>query len=231
MKFLERIAALIGVLMLGSAAHSATLAGYPAPGGTSYSGSGFAFSNYGPNTGTATWTYSGFDSAAWDQLWWGLEEFGLAMDGSINAAGETMSVASMSGATLVYEGTTSILAGPVFTRAVVTIVSGGSGWIDPLTVGITSPDIFAVTEVNGSVPFVVTFAVTASGSYDAGGAGYVPFYNYFDPNTAPSEDGNAQSSFYRNFYYTAAVPLPAGLPLLLAALGGLAVIRRRRTIA
>ncbi|WP_425097995.1 VPLPA-CTERM sorting domain-containing protein [Tropicibacter sp. S64] len=228
MRGIASIAALAGALALGTAAQSATLAGYPAPGGTSYSSSDFAFSNYGPNTGTATWTYSGFDPSAWDQLWWGFEDLELAMDGAIDSAGEAMSLASMSGATIVYEGVTSVLAGPVYTRAVATIISGGSDWIDPTTVGITSPTIFAVSEVDGTVPFVVTFAVTASGTYDAGGAGYVPWFNYFDPNTGPTEDGNSRTSYYRNFYYTAAVPVPAGLPLLLGAMGALALLRRRK---
>ncbi|WP_136442000.1 VPLPA-CTERM sorting domain-containing protein [Pacificoceanicola onchidii] len=221
--------ATVCALTIGSAAQAATLAGYPAPGGTSFSGSDNPFSSSGPNTGTATWTYSGFDPSEWDQLWWGFEDLELAMDGAIDELGEAMSLASMSGATIVYEGMTSIDAGDVFTRAVATIVSGGSNWIDPTTVGILSPNIFAVSEVDGTVPFVVTFAVTASGTYDAGGAGYVPWFNYFDPNTGPSEDGNSRTSFYRNFYYTTAeVPLPAGLPLLLAGLAGLVVVRRRK---
>jgi hypothetical protein len=207
---------------LAAPATAATFAGYPAPGGTSFSNSG-SFLH-----GTATWTYSGFDTAAWDQLWWGFDPLGLAMDGTVDSPGEWLGLASASGGTAVFEGVTSVNAGTVYTRTVAQIISGGGAWVDPVSVGIASPFMPAATEIDGTVDFVLSVSATASFTYDAGGAGYTAFMPFFDANTGASEDGNAHTDVYRNFYYTAAVPLPAALPLLALSLGGLWALRRRR---
>lgn len=216
--------AVFGILVSIAAPVSAApiLAGYPAPGGTDYSGSGFHL-----GSGGATWTYSNFDTAAWDQLWWGIEDLQAAMDGAIDEPGETLSLESLSGATAIWSGTTSIDAGNVETRVTATILSGGSNWIDPTSVGITSPNIFAVSEVDGSVDFVVSALFEARFAGDATWTAWFPF---FDPNTGMSEDGNSRTSLYRNFYYapTSQVPLPAALPLALAGIGALSAVRLRR---
>lgn len=204
-------------LFIATSAPAAMLAGYPAPGGTSYAAIGSPL-----HDGGQTATYSGFDPTAFGQLWWGVEELGAAMDGAIDAPGESMSLFSMSGAVAVWKGTTSVLAGPVFTRLTATIVSGAGDWIDPLSVGITSPEIYAATEVDATVDFVVHMILEASFD-DISYASYLPF---FDANTGPTEDGNSRTSYYRNFYYTP-VPLPAALPLALAGVGALAGLKRR----
>lgn len=216
-RFLKVSSATVFAICIASTAPAAILAGYPAPGGTTYSAIGSA-----QHDGGQTATYSGFDPSAFDQLWWGVEELGAAMDGAIDSPGESMSLFSMSGAVAVWKGTTSLVAGPVFTRLTATIISGAADWVDPVSVGIGSPEIYAATEVDATVDFVVHMILEASFD-DISYASYLPF---FDANTGPSEDGNSRVSYYRNFYYTP-VPLPAALPLALAGVGALAGLKRR----
>ena len=220
------VASILGIMSAPNATQAAPiLAGYPAPGGTS-----FASNGVNPYQGTATWTYTLLDTTAYDQLWWGFEDMRFAMDGdNTDDAGETLSLSSMAGGTAVWTGTTSVLAGTVYTRATATIVSGmPGGWITPGSVGIVSPGIFAVGEATGN-SFVVDFKVEASFT---DGSGYQAWLPFFDANTGQSEDGNSRTDFTRNFYYTetAVIPVPATLPLLLAGLAalGLAAHRRRK---
>lgn len=206
-----------------SIAATAIFEGYPAPGGNSYSASG-----PGPIFGVQSRTYSGFNPSAFSQLWWG-PQVGLAMDGAIDSAGETLTVSSGLGtSTLVLTGTTSITTSTVYTRFTATITGGAGVWIDPTTVGVAPGTIPALAELLATVPFTVN--VSAEASF-VDGLFYSPFIPFFDNNSANPQDGNAISSIGGDFYYApATVPLPAALPLAAAGFGIMALMgwRRRR---
>lgn len=230
MHFTSTISGIALSAVMAIPAAAATLAGYPPPGGASYSSVGSHLH------GTATWTYSGLDPSEWDQLWWGFDDMGFAMDGGIDQPAETMSLLSASGGVATYTGQTQVNTGTssapnfqtVHTRAVAQLVNGSWGWVGPGSVGIASPTMLIAAEIDGSTDFILDFSVTASFAYNASGAGYSAFLPFYDAATGSGVDGTSRASFYRDFYYTAAVPLPAGLPLLALGLGGLWAVRRRK---
>lgn len=73
------------------------------------------------------------------------------------------------------------------------------------------------TKVDGD--FVASFSTTFSGTSDI--ADFVLNFEDFDPG----------DEFQVNVHSVSAIPLPASLPLFLAALGGLGYISRRRKLA
>ena len=216
---------LFGFTLLGSVttAQAALIGGpvWPAPGGTSYSSTGdMGF------VGGQTRTYSAFDFSAFDQLWWGLGSVGSAMDGSINSAGESMSLVSTIGNTATWTGTTTIATTTgtfsVDTRLTATISSGGSNWLNSAGLGIDSSVTNTVSEIT-SDPFVVNLL------YDArftGGSGYTAFKAFYDNQSTIGN--NVVLSNSGNMHYTPAVPVPAAVWLFGSGLLGLIGIARRK---
>ena len=151
---------------------------------------------------------------------------GSAMDGSINSSGESMGLASMSGNTATWIGTTMISTTTgtfsVDTRLTATIASGGSNWLDSAGLGIDPSVTNTVSEIT-SDPFVVNLYYDARFST---GGGYTAFKTFY--NNQQTYGNNVVLSNSGNMHYTEAVPVPAAVWLFGSGLIGLIGVARRK---
>jgi len=229
-KILVATAIFAGLALSTSYGNAAPIcACYPPPGGVNFSGSGAA-----GLTGGRTNTYDFLDHSAFDVLWWGPAAVGSAMDGGINEVGETMSFSSAVGQVAYWTGTTDVTTSsgvqPIYTRLTATILGGATGWLTPVSVGIT-PGPLQVTEVTGD-PFIVNFIFEASLSLNGT---YTAIRALFDSLPKPNNNpAMVVTNLDGQFFYAepplevGAVPIPAALPLFAAALGVLGFLSRRR---
>jgi Ca2+-binding RTX toxin-like protein len=171
--------------------------GYPAPGGTTFSGSGS-----GGNTGGRTATYSGFDTSQYEQLWWGPANPGAATDGSINSPSEQMTLQSFSGLVATWTGQTTAQTTSgtqtIYTKYVATIISGATGWVSAASAGITGgPEVVALINA-GTFQMKHEFlgSTTLNGTYQP----LNELYNSL-PKPSPPPAGQVQTSVSGVFAY------------------------------
>ena len=173
------------------------IAGYPAPGGTTFVGSGAA-----GDAGGRTVTYNFTDPSAYNSLWWG-PVVGAAMDGGITpATAEVMTNVVISGggtiATWTGQTTVSTTSGTqqIFVRFVATIQGGTGIWQldDNVILSAGGPTAFAQLNGNGfAVNYTFTASQTVNGAYTAFNALY---------NSLPTTGSNARTSVNGMFAYT-----------------------------
>lgn len=164
-------------------------------------------------TGGQNWTYSGFDTTMYSDIWWAPFDIHAAMDGAVDAPGETLTFDSIvGGTTAIWTGQTTM---PLFDGSSVTIytrfvaeITGASGtatWVMPT---VPDPDITAVTgplvDIDESVnSFEVNLEFEASYTGLAG-----TFINYLDlydaaetpPGNPPGTSGPALSGFHYGLF-------------------------------
>ena len=222
--FCAAVAASCLVAMCASLSIAETINGpvYPAPGGNTYAGSGF-----NPAFGVKTGTYSGFDSSKYGSLWWGSAgAIQLAMDGSVDSAGETLSFAGLSGGTATWTGSTRMqLSNGTYQNVNTEFLL--SGPLSAAPAGINNGVDVAVTG-----GFVVNYQFLANN-----GSGWVsPNTLFNNTQTYPNQSLQVLSSFGGGFYYTdpaTAAPLPGVATAGLALIGGMIAFKfiRRRAAA
>ena len=223
-----QLACCVFLLAGANAVQAATLAGYPAPGGTTFVGSGNAGA-----AGGNTRVYSGFDDAYYDQLWWGPTNPSLG-NNCCFALSPLTTIGSFGSSVETWTGsaTVSFNNGFSYSQTVnarfTSTLSGGAVWQDPSTVGIGGGPL-AVVEVTSPTGFTVNSIFEVKP-----GSGWVPFLTWYD-----QQDGNvygSRTSFGGEFWYTVApqsggdlaTPLPAALPLFATGLAGLGWLARRK---
>jgi hypothetical protein len=198
--------------------------GWPPPGGAAYAVTG----TDPANPGGINVSYTGFNSSAYGQLYFGLDYIDMGQIGPYNLSNLT-TIGSFGGATQTWSGTVTIntLGGPRTTTGVFTAtLNNGMTWIDPSTVGIGGLNA-PLTVANVSGDFAVTETFTVSG-----GAAYNTWYNGFDTlNLQSWTDSSGDFWATPAAVRTDPVPSPiagAGLPGLIFAGGGLLGWRRRK---
>ncbi|QNM82997.1 hypothetical protein H8M03_01125 [Sphingomonas sabuli] len=160
------------------------IAGYPAPGGTTFSGSGTGTGFSGGRTNT----YSGFDTSQYDELWWGPQGISATVQG--NGGLLTFDSISEDGLTMTWTVTSSITSieytGPIYIRYVATIVSGSDGWVLAESEGFTGGPL-VVASVTGET-FVVNqqFVVATAPDGD-----YQPLNEFYNSLSTP-DPGSGQ---------------------------------------
>ena len=202
-----------------------SLTGWPPPGGVSYSGSGSPITS-----GGLTWSYSGFDSSAYGDLYYTLSQPVLSYRGSY---GDTLSynagASGLAAGTAVWSGWTQVLDTSGIwrtfeTRAVLTITdfSGNAlSLIEAGHVGLPST-VGALLDVNGSFKANWQFLARSSqgGSWQAAGFLY--------DTTSKLYSNQLSSSIGSAWYATAPVPEPEVYGMLCVGLLMIGRIARRR---
>jgi hypothetical protein len=199
--------------------------GWPPPGGAAYTETG----TDPANPGGVSFSYTGFNSSMYGQLYFGLDQIDMGQLGGGWALSNLTTIGSFGGATETWSGTVNIntLGGLRSTTGVFTAtLNNGMTWIDPSSVGIGGTGApLAVANVSGPFSVTETFTVT-------GGAAYNTWYNGFDTLNLQSQT-DSSGDFWATPAAVRTDPVPgpvvgAGLPGLLAACGGLVALSRRR---
>jgi hypothetical protein len=210
---------------LHTAGHADVLTGpgvYPAPGGTTFVGSGVS-----PDVGVKTGTYTFTDPTQYNQLWWGPANVLGSMNG--NSSNFLTSVTA-SGLTATWTGTTFVngafYAGTVQTEFIATIVSGASGWITPSSVGISGGPLEVAQMTSNS--FVVNEQFLAND-----GSGWQTFSGLFNSVNAGNGNNNLDlAGFNGEFFYTspvvAAVPEPSTWAMMILGFVGIGFTAYRK---
>ena len=205
--------------------------GYPAPGGTTASGSGSGTIA----TGGKTWSYSGFNPSAYGDLYYTIGSYTtgfnlgapiLSADGTNQALIFNAGLSSLLGGVAVWTGSTTVPGyGGVLTEFKLTITDSSNNAIallDPTTIGLPS-SAGAVLNVTGNFKATWEFLISSNGgvSYSAAGPAY-DLLPYKSPsNTLASNVGGA-------FYATAPVPEADTYAMMMAGLALVGVAARRR---
>lgn len=229
--------ALAGSQALASPAVLSSPTPYLAPGGTTYSGSGSATA-----AGGRTWTVSGFDNSAYDHLYYAVGDYtpsfdpagpSLTFDGSRDVMSFNSSLSALASGLAVWTGSTSLFTYnfgwlPVSTRFTLTVTDLANAPLSLIGAGSVSglpASLGAVLDVPGS--FKANWRFEADAPYDA--YGFRPSLAlYDDPVYLTSSSYRHASSVGGAFYYTAPVPEPETYSLMLAGLGLLGLIAKRR---
>jgi hypothetical protein len=175
---------------------------YPAPGGTTFVGSGVS-----PDVGVKTGTYTFLDPTQYNQLWWGPANVLGSMNGNSN---DFLTSVTASGLTATWTGSTFVngafYTGSVKTEFVATIVSGAAGWITPSSVGISGGPLEVAQMTSNS--FVVNEQFLASKD---NGASWQTFSGLFNSVNAGNGNNNLDlTGFNGEFFYTS--PIAAATP-------------------
>ena len=220
------LAATMILLVAGTATAGVIGPQYPPPGGVSWtpvSGTSLGAS------GGVTWAYSGFDLTATDDLWWAPHQVGASLDGGtpdpLSYAGQTTANS------VIWTGYTPIWflsGGSVYSTTIgvqftATLLDGATWDSTPSGASGAPP---RVEDVQGNFRVNMKMEGWNNGSW-------IPLdslFNYFQ-QAYPSH--KSVTSVTAGFWYTTnpVVPLPpaalTGL-VLLGALGGVGLLRRRR---
>lgn len=177
---------------------------FPAPGGTTFSGSGQQ-----GNTGGRIWNYSGFDTSKFSSLYWGPSITSLpsaSLDGTLHS----LTFAGISGTTATWSGSTSY-TNPTsnFTSTVnlyLTISVNGLGanpWVPASSLGL--PTAGALVNNSSGADFSAKIQFTGYGTSANVGT---PLNSFQQPPTPPPVLSKTITSFSGAFYYVSPVPEP-----------------------
>jgi len=212
---------------------------WPAPGGTSYTGTGGI-----ADSGGLTYAYSGFKPSEYNNLYWGMGNnwgtMGAAMDGNIDSSSEYFTYQpSNSTNTMTWTGSTNFhwVDEPALTEkdsivsTKLTATFTGSGMVicDDTTLSLGSPqaNVGALWPVLGD--YGVNLLVTAEDPAAPGT--WLPMNYLFNLRHGGAGGVHTATSFGGGFYYTEPVPEPSTLALLSTGAMGLMgwAWRRRKT--
>jgi hypothetical protein len=216
----------IGCIMLVAEIAEASVAGpeYPAPGGNGWSSGGGS----SVKSGGVTYSYSGFHSGEFTDLYWGAwssTTTSAGLDGVLHTltfSQVTGNVATWTGTTNWYDHTTGRTQ-TVNTQLQISITNGTGSWVSAASLGLTErSDYLWNTEGGHSFDANLLFSGNT-------GAGLVPLG---DIPVGSSSSHLMVSSFSGGFYYTppATVPEPSTIAIwsLLGAAGAVRCRLRRR---
>jgi hypothetical protein len=233
MRKLLRLAALcaFGFSLSGTASAALIYAGYPPPGGVTLGTTTPGV--FAIDAGGHTNTFTGFNTAAYGSLYYVLDasHFTPYLGQS---SGDTLTfnsaLSNFAGGQVAFTGTTvlSTLGGgvPVFSELLVTLTDPSLNPLaltDATTLGIPSADGAALNvtgNFDANLQFLFSTSCATAQSCFTSAQNVYNSYNTLNINLLSSANGG--------FYYTAPVPLPAALWLLVSGLTGIGVIGRRR---
>lgn len=238
MKTLARLTALLiaasTLVFASSAATAATLsyAGYPAPGGTTASGTGVV------TNGGRTWSYSGFNPAAYGDLYYAIGSTvgstfsanmpALTADGSIDYLSFNAGLSNLASGIAIWTGSTNVPlasggSSVLYTEFKLSVKDASNAALaltDSAPLGL--PGAGAALKVLGNFSATWEFLASTTGtSYSAA----LPLYDALPMKVA----GNLlQSNVGGAFYSTAPVPEPEQFAMLLLGLGLVGSLAKRR---
>ncbi|MAW89394.1 MAG: hypothetical protein CMJ42_22975, partial [Phyllobacteriaceae bacterium] len=183
---------------------------YPAPGGNTFSSDG---GNPGRDGGVV-FTFDNLNTTDYSNFWWGLTGMGLAMDGTIDQALETLSFDVIIGGqqVAVWVGQTSApgIAGTVYTRLVATIEggSGGAVWELASDDGLSGGPGQVIDLDETVTGFSVRIELQAS--FDSSFSSYDSFLDFYD--LFSTGDSGAISEFGGTFFAETSDTTPPAEP-------------------
>ena len=226
MKKSRLLGAVCALLAFASFNSQAALVGpdYPAPGGNDWSGNGVSAAD-----GTAIWSYSNFNSSAFNELYFGLNQLDYGPAGAgLDFTADTLSLFGTSGQTAEWRASTTWMEPvtqvhqPADTRLIMTITGlGATPWITDLAsigLNVGFGDLGAVVDNSSGLDFVLTWSIEANT-----GSGWQAINSVLQ---GAGHDGATRSSVATGFY--SAVPIPAAAWLFGSGLLGLVGIARRK---
>jgi len=203
---------------------------YPAPGGNLWAGNGVSGAD-----GVAVWNYSNFDSNAFSELYFGLNQVDYgALGAGLNGSVDAFSLYGVSGTTAEWRANTQWLnpftlnTQAAQTRLTMDITGlGANPWITNLaSIGLDDVGMFgdlgAVADNSAGLNFTLNWSVEADT-----GSGWQSI-NSIQQHI--SHDGYTQSSVATGFYSVSEVPVPAAVWLFGSGLIGLVGLGRRKKV-
>lgn len=225
---LKRSIVIISLLVICLAHHPAlaSLIGpeWPAPGGTNWSGSGNA-----GITGGLTYSYWGFDSTKYDNLYWGPWEgtaIGASLDGPGISGSEIMTFAGINGTSQAQwtgtswwtyqSGFNEFTTAPINTRFTLTMT--GADPVLASTIDPTKASLGALAPVTGDYSANLLFEANFFGTWLPMDTGFNSYHTF----------GSTALTYSGGFYHTERVAEPGTMMLLGFGLIGTTVVWRRR---